>query len=218
MCREKEDATSANLLERILADEEEHIDYLETQLQLMDKLGEQLYLAQCVSRPPRSSVSLTGGSTVPRTSAGSGSETRTCSNSAAPAYDSAMSRIGHFADDDAAAWVVKSPDIGVAMAGFTNAVYNKNRLPMRVRELARMVIALDNECVVCQNTRDSEGIAAGVDEDLYDHAAEWRTWPGYSPQERIAAEFAERFASDHTGLRDDEDFWERAASSSATNC
>jgi alkylhydroperoxidase family enzyme len=122
-----------------------------------------------------------------------------------------MSRIGPFADDDAAAWVVKSPDIGVAMAGFTNAVYNKNRLPMRVRELARMVIALDNECVVCQNTRDSEGIAAGVGEDLYDHAAEWRTWPGYSAQERIAAEFAERFASDHTGLRDDEDFWTRCS-------
>ena len=58
------------------------------------------------------------------------------------------------------------------MAGFSNAVYTKNRLPTRVRELARMVIALDNECVVCQNTRDSEGIAAGVDEDLYDHAVE----------------------------------------------
>ena len=119
-----------------------------------------------------------------------------------------MSRIGPFADDDAAAWVVKSPDIGVGMLRFSHAVYNKNRLPMRVRELARMVIALDNECVVCQNTRDSEGIAAGVDEDLYDHAAEWRTWPGYSAQERIAAEFAERFAGDHTGLRDDEDFWD----------
>src|ERR1700759_535551 len=120
-----------------------------------------------------------------------------------------MSRIGPFADDDAAAWITKSPDIGVAMAGFTNAVYTKNRLPMRVRELARMVIALDNECVVCQNTRDSEGIAAGVDEDLYDHAAEWRTWPGYSAQKRIAAEFAERFARDHTKLRDDEGFWAR---------
>ena len=35
------------------------------------------------------------------------------------------------------------------------------------------------------------------------------SWPGYSPQERIAAEFAARFASDHTGLRDDEEFWER---------
>ena len=56
MCREKEDATTANLFEKILADEEEHIDYLETQLQLMDKLGEQLYLAQCVSRPPTVAV------------------------------------------------------------------------------------------------------------------------------------------------------------------
>jgi alkylhydroperoxidase family enzyme len=121
-----------------------------------------------------------------------------------------MSRIGDFADDDAAAWAVKSPDIGTGMAGYVNAVYNNNRLPMRVRELARMVIALDNECVVCQNTRDSEGLAAGVDEDLYDHAAVWRTWPGYSDQERIAAEFAERFASDHTGLRDDDGFWDRA--------
>src|SRR6478752_3181088 len=120
-----------------------------------------------------------------------------------------MSRIGDFDDDDAAGWAVMSPDIGAGMFAFTNAVYKKNRLPMRVRELARMVIALDNECVVCQNTRDSEGVAAGVDEDLYDHAAEWRTWPGYSAQERIAAEFAERFARYHTKLRDDEGFWAR---------
>ncbi|MCB1291545.1 MAG: bacterioferritin [Mycobacterium sp.] len=52
MCREKQDATTATLFEEILADEEQHIDYLETQLQLMEKLGEQLYCAQCVSRPP----------------------------------------------------------------------------------------------------------------------------------------------------------------------
>ncbi|GAT10681.1 bacterioferritin [Mycolicibacterium novocastrense] len=54
MCREKGDATSATLLEKILYNEEEHIDYLETQLQLMDKLGDELYSAQCVSRPPTS--------------------------------------------------------------------------------------------------------------------------------------------------------------------
>ena len=54
MCREKEDATSANLLEKILSNEEDHIDYLETQLELMEKLGEALYSAQCVSRPPTS--------------------------------------------------------------------------------------------------------------------------------------------------------------------
>ncbi|HUR73886.1 MAG TPA: bacterioferritin [Sporichthya sp.] len=52
MCREKGDHTSANLLEKILGNEESHIDYLETQLLLMDSLGEALYLAQCVTRPP----------------------------------------------------------------------------------------------------------------------------------------------------------------------
>ena len=46
MCREKGDHTSANLLEKILGNEEEHIDYLETQLDLVAKLGEPLYLAQ----------------------------------------------------------------------------------------------------------------------------------------------------------------------------
>ena len=38
---------------------------------------------------------------------------------------------------------------------------------------------------------------------------EWRTWPGYSEQERVAAEFAHRFGTEHTKLRDDEDFWSR---------
>ena len=52
MCREKGDHISAALFEKILADEEHHIDYLETQLELMDRLGEQLYFAQCVDQPP----------------------------------------------------------------------------------------------------------------------------------------------------------------------
>ncbi|HET7398669.1 MAG TPA: bacterioferritin [Intrasporangium sp.] len=52
MCRERQDSTSAILLEEIMADEEHHVDYLTTQLELMDRLGEPLYLAQCVSRPP----------------------------------------------------------------------------------------------------------------------------------------------------------------------
>ena len=50
--REKGDVTSANIFEDILADEERHVDYLETQLDLMVNLGEQLYLSQLVERPP----------------------------------------------------------------------------------------------------------------------------------------------------------------------
>jgi bacterioferritin len=52
MCREKGDITTADVFEKILADEEHHIDYIETNLELMDRLGEQLYLAQLVDQPP----------------------------------------------------------------------------------------------------------------------------------------------------------------------
>jgi bacterioferritin len=54
LSREKGDVTSANIFEDILADEERHVDYLETQLELIVKLGEQLYLSQLVERPPSS--------------------------------------------------------------------------------------------------------------------------------------------------------------------
>ncbi len=52
LCREKGDITTAKLFEDILADEEHHIDYIETNLELIDRLGEQLYLAQLVDQPP----------------------------------------------------------------------------------------------------------------------------------------------------------------------
>jgi bacterioferritin len=56
LAREKGDITSANIFEDILADEERHVDYLETQLELIENLGEQLYLSQLVERPPSSAT------------------------------------------------------------------------------------------------------------------------------------------------------------------
>jgi bacterioferritin len=49
--RAKGDITSAKIFESILADEEHHIDYLDTQLDLLEKLGEALYLAQQIEQP-----------------------------------------------------------------------------------------------------------------------------------------------------------------------
>jgi bacterioferritin len=45
------DITSANIFEDILEDEEQHIDYLETQMGLISTLGEPLYLAQSIEQP-----------------------------------------------------------------------------------------------------------------------------------------------------------------------
>ncbi|GAB2476324.1 bacterioferritin [Jatrophihabitans fulvus] len=49
--RSVSDITSANIFEAILADEEHHIDYLETQLELLNVVGEQLYIAQLLEQP-----------------------------------------------------------------------------------------------------------------------------------------------------------------------
>ena len=45
------DITSATIFESILADEETHVDYLETQLDLLAKLGEPLYIQSLIEQP-----------------------------------------------------------------------------------------------------------------------------------------------------------------------
>lgn len=53
LMRSRGDVTSARIFEHILEDEEEHVDYLETELELLEKLGEPLYL-QRYATPPKS--------------------------------------------------------------------------------------------------------------------------------------------------------------------
>lgn len=46
LCRDEKDEVSRDMLEHILTSEEEHTDWLETQLELMQQVGEQNYLAE----------------------------------------------------------------------------------------------------------------------------------------------------------------------------
>ena len=46
LCREKGDHASEEILRKILVAEEEHVDWIETQIALIEKLGEANYLAQ----------------------------------------------------------------------------------------------------------------------------------------------------------------------------
>jgi alkylhydroperoxidase family enzyme len=59
--------------------------------------------------------------------------------------------------------------------------------------------------VVCRDTRARHGEEAGVDEGFYAEVASWRTSEALSDRERLAAEFAERFALDHLAM--DDAFW-----------
>ena len=46
LCTELSDHTTRDLFEKILESEEEHVDWLEAQLTLMDQVGKQNYMAQ----------------------------------------------------------------------------------------------------------------------------------------------------------------------------
>jgi len=104
-------------------------------------------------------------------------------------------------------WALLRTDMAVGMGKFSEAVYSNTKLALREREAARWTIALINDCAVCQDTRAKGGEAAGVDEGFYAEVAAWPTSAALSDRERLAAEFAQRFALDHLAMGDE--FWDR---------
>jgi alkylhydroperoxidase family enzyme len=97
--------------------------------------------------------------------------------------------------------------MAVGMGQLSEAVYGNTKLDLREREAARWTIALINDCVVCQDTRARDAIAGDVDDGFYGEVADWRASPALSERERLAAEYAERFALDHQAM--DDAFWAR---------
>jgi alkylhydroperoxidase family enzyme len=100
-----------------------------------------------------------------------------------------------------------SPAMGAAAGNFSAAVYTDTKLPTRVREAARIRIAAVNRCMVCLDTRTTSD-PQGLTEDEYLGMSDWRSLGSLSDREAMAAEFAERFATDHLSM--DADFWARA--------
>ncbi len=98
-------------------------------------------------------------------------------------------------------WTLR-PEMGRAVNRLVDAAYNKSILPVRVREAARMRIAQLNECPVCLGFRATSVKDQGVPEDFYRHIGDHDAAGDYSQQERLAIEYAERFALDHLGIDD----------------
>ena len=99
-------------------------------------------------------------------------------------------------------WMLR-PEMGAAVAKLSDAAYNKSIIPTRVREAARMRIAQLNECKVCLNFRaDTVKEEGTTDEEFYAHVASFHDDSRYSPREKLAIDYAERFAVAHTGIDD----------------
>jgi len=111
--------------------------------------------------------------------------------------------------DAAMVWSLR-PEMGGMVQKMVSTVYGKSVLPAAEREVARMRIAQLNACNACSTFRAPSVLEAGVTEDLYEHVAEAASYVGYSDRQRLAVEYAERFATDHQKL--DDEFFARLRS------
>ncbi len=93
-------------------------------------------------------------------------------------------------------WAGTASKLAGPAAAYSDAVYTQGSLTLREREAARSAIAQVNQCNICLTMRPEDGL----DESFYEGK-------GHSERESLAAEFANRFASDH--LRIDDDLWDR---------
>ena len=101
-------------------------------------------------------------------------------------------------------WGGAAPGLWVPAAKFSDAVYNRSSLPLGEMEAARITIARINDCQICRTMRSPDG----PDETFYEALLGGdRDAAALSERERLASEFAERFATDHLGM--DDAFWER---------
>jgi len=118
--------------------------------------------------------------------------------------------------------------IMAAADAFSKAVYRDSILTLREFEGARSRIAQINGCIICQQfgaARDASAMFAATgqradhlvidngpapDEAFYAEVESWREAKVFSDRERLAIEFAERFAQEPKVLAQDEEFWPRA--------
>lgn len=100
-----------------------------------------------------------------------------------------------------------APHLGVGIQAVTDAVYVHSTLGVREREVMRMRIAQLNRCEVCMNTRARTAMDQGLSDELYASVGSYFDNPHFTERERLAAEFGERFAIDHTAI--DDELWQR---------
>lgn len=120
-----------------------------------------------------------------------------------------MPRVSVPADKDPLAyvWTELATPLTAAAGAFSAAVYERSSLSVRELEAARITVARINDCALCIGWRTARDVPSrgedpdAVPEAFYEHVGE-PDWPGASPRERLAAEFARRYAVDHLNIDD----------------
>ena len=98
-------------------------------------------------------------------------------------------------------WTLR-PELAGMVERMIRGAYQESILPAEERELARMRIAQINDCTACSDFRAPSVLEAGIEPELYENVTAYATYPDYTPRQRLAIEYAERFATEHASIDD----------------
>lgn len=110
-------------------------------------------------------------------------------------------------------WTTYAPPITAAAGGFSDAVYKKSRLGIREFEAARITVARINDCAFCLSWRtardapDHGAVGDDVPESFYRLVLDDPASPELTERERLAAELARLYCTDHLSI--DDHLWAR---------
>ena len=109
-------------------------------------------------------------------------------------------------------WGELAKGLTAPAAQFSEAVYHQSCLPLREFEAARVSASPRSTTATSASTGGplatwpvAAKIPNEVPEEFYANIGTNPTWSGFSPRERLSAEFAGRFAVDHLNM--DDAFW-----------
>ena len=99
------------------------------------------------------------------------------------------------------------PKAASHMFGLVENMRREGTLSQRLMELTRLRIAFHNQCRICMSTRYQSAVEEGLDEATVCALEAPQEAENLSPAEKMAIEFADRFATDHLSI--DGAFYER---------
>ena len=110
-------------------------------------------------------------------------------------------------------WTELAPPLTAAASAYSSAVYERSTLSLREFEAARITIARINQCAICTSWRTARDVPSRasdpgeIPESFYEAVGVRRDVESLTERERLAAEFAERYAEQHLSM--DDAFWKR---------
>lgn len=94
------------------------------------------------------------------------------------------------------------PEIAKGIVALGGGIKRDRTLPERLVELVRLRIAFHNQCRSCMAIRYRDAVTDGVDEGLVCSLERPAEAPDLTEVERVALEYADRFATDHLSIDD----------------